>query len=305
MKSINISKINTIAFGGGGVKVISYIGFYKALLEHIDQSQIKHYIGTSAGCVFAYFIIIGYTIEEIIKIMYFYDFNSLVPTASIDELIYNLGLTDGIPFKNFLTELLNIKLHKTDITFQELYDITHIKLTFCLTNFTTQSLEYWNHETTPNNSVISGLLATCRVPLFFTPFHHESNVYLDGGIINNYPINYVLHSNIDCVVGVCLTTKLDVDEIKKIIINSNPSLEIILNYIISLFLLTFQSKIHLLDEMYLARTIQLNSCIINFLDANVTNETKDLMISSAYKETSTFFQNNKLVDAPIDKTVDN
>lgn len=288
---MDFSKIDTIVFSGGGIKGISYIGFMTALLEKINISQIKHYIGASAGGIFCYFLVLGYTLDEIKKILYNYDFaNIFLHTDQqellLDNLVCNLGYFDGNLLKNFFIELLEVKFDRKDITFIELYELTNIKLTLAVTNFTTQSLEYWNYISVPNISVIDGILSSSRVPLFFCPITINGNIYLDGGIINNYPINYIDIENINTVIGACITSKKEINEITELFNkNNSPSFENLINYFFGLLILTFQSKITIMDKAYLKRTVQLQNRYANFLDFNISDEIKDIMITSAYEKT--------------------
>ena len=41
------------------------------------------------------------------------------------------------------------------------------------------------------------------IPIIFTPVEYENNIYIDGGITNNFPINY---GNIDKTFGICIIT---------------------------------------------------------------------------------------------------
>ena len=215
---IDFSQLNTVVFSGGGIKGVTYIGFMQALLEHITLEQITHYIGASAGSIFSLFLVLGYTLDEIKKIIFNYDFCNILSLEepSIDNILCNLGLADGEEVKKFFVELIDVKLNLKDITFKELYEKTKIKYTLAVTNFTKQKLEYWNYETKPNMSIILGVLASSRVPLFFTPLIIDDNIYLDGGIINNYPIN-LFTDRMQEVIGVYLypeTTNVNINNFK-------------------------------------------------------------------------------------------
>lgn len=285
---IDFSQINTVVFSGGGIKGIAYIGFMQALLEQLSIEQITHYIGASAGSIFSLFLVLGYNLNEIQKILFNYDFSNLLIEPSLDNILCNLGLSDGIDIKNFFIEIIDVKLNVKDITFQELYDITQIKYTLAVTNFTKQTLEYWNHETMPNMSVLTGVLASSRVPLFFTPLLINNDMYLDGGIINNFPINYVSIENINTVIGACLTSKKEIDEIEILLKDTSPSFEKVIKYTLNLFLFAFNSKIILLNEVYLNRTIQLQNRLAHFLDLNISNDIKKNMISMGYEKTKEY-----------------
>ena len=299
--NVDFTRINTVVFSGGGIKGITYIGFMQALLEHLAFEQITHYIGASAGSIFSLFLVLGYNLDEIKKIIFNYDFSHIynIQESSLDNILCNLGLSDGYEAKNFFVELLDFKLNVKDLTFKELFEITKIKYTLAVTNFTEQKLEYWNHETKPNMSIIMGVLASSRVPLFFTPLIIDEIVYLDGGMINNFPINYVPVQNIETVIGACLTSKKDINEIGILFKDKTPSFEKVIKYILNLFLFTFNSKISLIDERYLNRTIQLQNRYAHFLDLNISNNLKNTMISLGYEKTKEYCLKHKILNVPI------
>jgi len=301
---MDISKINTVVLSGGGTKAISYVGFFTSLFKHIDKEQIKHYICVSAGAMFSLCLVLDYSVDDIKKILFKYDFNKVIPTLNnLDELFLNYGLSNGNEMKKLMEDIIEYKLgtDNISITFSDLYKINNIKLTMVVTNFTSQSVEYWNYDTTPNNRVLDGILATTRVPIFFTPLNINNNYYLDGGIINNYPIDYVSMNDIDTVIGVCLTSRKDMDDIKKLFDMDNKYDKII-TYIIDVLMLTYDSKLITIDKKYIDRTLQFQSSYINFLDVNLSDEIKNQMIDNALKQTDIFL--DKFNKSIIDKIED-
>ena len=62
----SISEFDTLVLSGGSVMAISIIGALQYLKDNNLISHINHYIGTSAGAIICYLLIIGYTPIEII-----------------------------------------------------------------------------------------------------------------------------------------------------------------------------------------------------------------------------------------------
>ena len=54
-----------VIFGGGGIRGVSYVGAYQALIE--SNVKITGYAGSSIGSVFATLCAIGYELEDIKK----------------------------------------------------------------------------------------------------------------------------------------------------------------------------------------------------------------------------------------------
>ena len=306
---MDISKINTIVLSGGGTKGISYVGFFNSLFKHINKEQIKHYIGVSAGAMFALCIVLNYTIDDIKKILFKYDFNKVIPDLNnIDNLFLNYGLSDGSEMKKLITDIIEYKIgiDNINITFKELYEKTKIQLTMVVTNFTLQVVEYWNHVNTPDFSVLDGILATTRVPLFFTPLNINNNHYLDGGIINNYPIDFIPIENVECVIGVCLTSRKDIENVKNLFDKDNKYDKII-TYIIDVLMLTYDSKLITINQKYIERTLQFQTSFSNFLDVNLSECVKNKMIEDAVSNTEIFLQkfSKPIINSIIDNIIDN
>jgi len=305
---MDISKINTIVLSGGGTKGISYVGFFTSLFKHINRKQIKHYIGVSAGAMFSLCLVLDYTVDEIKQILFKYDFNKVIPDlTNLDELFLNYGLSDGSEMKKLMIDIIEYKIgtDNINITFKDLYDKTNIKLTMCVTNFTSQTVEYWNYQNTPEHSVLDGILATTRVPLFFTPLHINNNYYLDGAIINNYPIDYIPIEDVECVIGVCLTSRKDIDQIKTLFDKDNKY-DRIITYVIDILMLTYDSKLITINKKYMDRTIQFQTAFSNFLDVNLSDNVKNKMIENALLNTDLFLQKFVVSDGTfIEKIVNN
>ena len=47
----------------------------------------------------------------------------------------------------------------------------------------------FNHKTHANMKVIDAVYASSTLPFIFQPFWYEDSYYLDGGLLNNYPLD--------------------------------------------------------------------------------------------------------------------
>ena len=55
-------------------------------------------------------------------------------------------------------------------------------------------------------SLALALRSTMSLPGIFTPVHHDGHIYVDGGLLNNFPTNVVRGMGADLVIGVHLQT---------------------------------------------------------------------------------------------------
>ena len=99
-----------------------------------------------------------------------------------------------IVFSNFIKN----KYNKDDLTFEELFKLTKKNLLIIGTNYTTQTEEVFSYDTTPNMSILIALRISISVPILFTPVLYNTYYYVDGCLVNNFPID---HCNIATTLG--------------------------------------------------------------------------------------------------------
>ena len=192
---------DTICMSGGGVKGLSFIGTIEKLIKikYINISNIKKWVGTSVGAIIAYLFSLNYSIEEIKEFIINFDFSKLVPTIELENILLNHGIDNGEKIKLILTYFLKEKYNIEDVTFKKLYNMTNKKLVVIGTNFTKAIEEVFSYDTTPDMSVITAVRISLSIPIIFTPIFYNNNYYIDGGISNNFPINYC---NINTTLGI-------------------------------------------------------------------------------------------------------
>jgi predicted acylesterase/phospholipase RssA len=66
------------------------------------------------------------------------------------------------------------------LTFREFYEITHVNLSICVTNATSNQPVYFSHYFTPDFPVLEALGASMTFPIAFKPIYNEANVLLVG-----------------------------------------------------------------------------------------------------------------------------
>ncbi len=187
----NDKLIDTICMSGGGVKGFSFIGALDYLQEKsiIDLNQISNWVGTSAGAIMAYLFSLGFNTQEIGDFILDFNFEKIDPEVNIDNLLLNHGIDTGAKIMYVLTNFLKIKYELDDITFSQHYKLTNKKLVVIGTNFSKGTEAIFSHEKTPDMSVLTAVRISISIPVVFTPVLYEGEYYVDGALINNFPIN--------------------------------------------------------------------------------------------------------------------
>lgn len=170
MKSIFKWRKIGLALSGGGARGFAHLGVIKTL----EEKEIKpDYIsGVSAGALVAAFYADGRTPEEIMDI-----FSS--------RKIYDL-MKLTIPKSGFLkTEGLRKTLAK-NLKAKKIEDL-RTPIIICTTNFKEGKTKY--HE---KGNLVDILLASAGIPILFEVHHINKIPYIDGGIMDNLPIDPLL-----------------------------------------------------------------------------------------------------------------
>jgi predicted acylesterase/phospholipase RssA len=175
---------DTLVVGGGGAKGIAAIGALYYIYERGWLKNIKTYSGCSIGSIICALLAVGYSPLEIFaKISEF----THVPQLNFVELFTRFGLVDIKKATSFVEELLEVKASR-DVTFSELKDFYDKELYIVATKYSTKEPVYFSYKNFPNMKVIDAINMSCNIPLVFTSYEYEGDIYFDGGLCDNLPI---------------------------------------------------------------------------------------------------------------------
>jgi NTE family protein len=168
-----------LVMSGGGARGMAHAGVLKALDE--IGVKIDMISGTSSGAVIGALYADGLTPDEIFRIG---EIKNLIGWKGISFDLKGFLKTD--PIKFLLKKNLKSK------TFEEL----RIPLTVCTTDFRKAISVYFN-----SGDLILPIVASCSVPLMFSPVIINGRPMVDGGLLDNLPLEPLL-GKFDRVIGV-------------------------------------------------------------------------------------------------------
>lgn len=168
-----------LVLSGGGARGIAHLGVIKALEEAgITFSAVS---GSSAGAIIGAFYAQGYTTDEIVCIIKeIKTYHFLQPALSWK------GILKMDVLRKFMEKHFRVN------TFEELSLPLHV----AATNLKTGITEFFS-----KGDLISALCASSCIPVLFDPVEHEGQLYIDGGILNNLPVE-ALKDHCDVLIGV-------------------------------------------------------------------------------------------------------
>jgi len=187
-----------LVFEGGGVKGIAYVGAMGVLEEKGILKNIKRVGGTSAGAINAVLFGLGYSNAETKKILWGLNFKKFLDDSwgvvrDTKRLIEEFGWYKGDFFRGWIGKLIEKKTKKPDATFRDIHEMGEDKgfrdIYMIGTNLSTRFAEIFSWEHTPRMPLADAVRISMSIPLFFTAKRSiRGDVYVDGGVLDNYPI---------------------------------------------------------------------------------------------------------------------
>ncbi len=197
---------------GGGIRGLAYPGVLQVLEEKSILKNIEKVAGTSAGAIIALMVGLGYNSHDIdsvfqsLKIQKFNDGKNIF--GKIRRLKKEYGIFKGDKFERWLSVLIKNKTGDPYTTFFQLHQLhvtnNDFKDVYCTgTNVSKQQLQVFSWQHTPHMQLKTAIHISGSIPVYFRPVAIDSawnevpiknnkinfDLYVDGGMINNYPIN--------------------------------------------------------------------------------------------------------------------
>ena len=183
--------IESLVFSSGGINGIYFVGCLRALEEFNMIPSIKNIRGTSIGALFAVLIAIGFSSRELSETILHINTGLLID-VSLERLISfteNYGIDPGIKLKKVCSIFMEQKLGRSSVTFKELYEINPIHLTLVGSCISSGKPVYFNKDTFPDMLVTEAIRISSSIPFIFTPVTFHDNVYVDGALLDPYPVS--------------------------------------------------------------------------------------------------------------------
>lgn len=187
-------KVNLI-FQGGGVKGVAFVGALTAL-EKVTDIEVIGIGGVSAGAIVAALYAAGYTPDEMKAEIYRKPLSSLVRTPRTGYLgwapriLWSNGVHTTAGLYEWLRELLERKEIHTFADLRKRADEQgrSCKILKILTaNVSDQAIETISNADS-GEEVASAVAKSISIPFYFRPYVDGHRVFVDGGLLSNYPL---------------------------------------------------------------------------------------------------------------------
>lgn len=292
-------KIENLVFEGGGIKGLVFAGAMKYLQEKNITKNVKNIIGSSAGSIVATCLALGYTAKDLEFILRETDFSTFMDgnwgyMGDLYRFVNNYGIHYGDKLYNWIGSLIENKNYDSNLTLLELYNKTGINLVITGSNISKGKSTYFNYKTHANMPIKLAVRISASIPYIFAPIVYEGDMYVDGGLLDNYPIWYF--KNYENTLGFKIVDK-NIEKRDNTIYHNNNNINGIKDYTFCLL----NSMLHQIERLHIKkgywnRTVTIDSCGIDTLDFNIKNNKKDEMVNEGYDTTKKFLKTSEIYD---------
>ncbi len=201
-----------LVLSGGGAKGFAHIGVLKVL----DSLNVKvdYVAGTSMGAIIGSLYASGYTGKQLDSIFKSLDFDDVVsdnlPRSA--KTFYERDNSEKyaitLPFDNFKIKLPSALsrgqnvyslLSKLTLHVNHINDFEKLPIPFfCIAT----NIETGEAVILDKGNLAKSVTASGAFPSLFQPVNIDDNLLIDGGVINNYPIDELKAKGMDIIIGV-------------------------------------------------------------------------------------------------------
>jgi NTE family protein len=187
--------IKHLVFSGGGPAGLITYGAVKHLAKTgvWSLANIKTIYGCSIGAYIGVCISLGYEWDWLDDYIIKRPWNKVlsITAQTFIDAYDQKGLFGEKLLLESLKPLLEAKDLREQCTLKELYDFNNIEVHIYTTNINSERLEKvdLSYITHPDLSIIKALCMSTSYPIAFKPVCLEEGCFIDGGLLNNFPLN--------------------------------------------------------------------------------------------------------------------
>jgi predicted acylesterase/phospholipase RssA len=184
-------KYNGIVLSGGAAKGFYQLGALNYLKSIGSLDELKYFAGTSVGSVIALLLALDFTPLEICSYVCKHDIND---NFNIDLNLFNLiekwGLIDRARVYQYVSDMIKSR-YSVAPTFEELKlkGKIFICTAYCL-NGKNKNV-YFSYKTHSSMNTLDAVMLSINIPVLFSKAEWEGCLYVDGGLFDRLPAQYV------------------------------------------------------------------------------------------------------------------
>lgn len=200
---------------GGGALGLAHIGVIQYMEEH--HIPVSYIAGTSMGGLVGGLYATGRNAGEVRELVRSINWDEVISgRSSFKDLSFRrkqdareypstleFGLHEGLQFPSGFNsgQQVDLILDRIALPYSEIKSFDELPIPFaCVaTDLVTRSEHVFR-----SGPLALALRSTMSLPGIFSPVHYEEHIYVDGGLLNNIPVNVAKEMGADIVLGVHL-----------------------------------------------------------------------------------------------------
>lgn len=185
IRSFSKKKRIGIALSGGGALGFAHIGVLKSLENHGIFPEVIS--GSSMGAIVGALYASGLSPDEMIQLIKDDKLYKITNLMSFHPWSLKAGFSDHRMLKELIKEII------THNSFEKLEKEMHV----CVSNMSLGEAEMHSE----GNELDFWIAASASIPGIFEAMEHHGNIYVDGGLLNNLPVQ-ILENKVEYIIAV-------------------------------------------------------------------------------------------------------
>ncbi len=204
-----LPSFKTIVLSGSNTNGCITLGAVQYLYMKGSLTNLVNLIGCSSGSIICAVLSVGLSPLEGLEYICTGD-----TFKSFGKLDFSTFLTEGKGLLSFegIKSILET-IYKETLgyvpTLEQLYKQHNKNMIISTVNFSKAEQVYLRWETHPELLVTDAIQMSCSFPLVYKPFEYEGDLYIDGGVGDNFPMRLAIDLKQPDVIGICILEKPD------------------------------------------------------------------------------------------------
>jgi NTE family protein len=174
-----------LALSGGGALGYAHIGFLQAMKEY--KFDVDVVSGTSMGSIIGVLYSAGYSPMEILELVDKENMNKFLNVVKLNSKFYK-----GFFNHEKLSNVLSRTIPHND------FSKLNKKFYCCVTDFNQATYKFVGE----GNLLKEYVMASASIPIVYEPMEVEGEQYIDGGVMQNLPVEPLINEKCDLIIGV-------------------------------------------------------------------------------------------------------
>lgn len=292
----HVYNYRNLVLEGGGILGIAYCGALEELHSRGILKHIINYAGSSAGSIVAGMLACGASFNFLLKELSETNFESFMDYGNRIRAIYNLyyynGMAPGDVFTKWYSDAIEKLTGDRDITLGAIHAKYGGRLVITGTSLDQREIVYFDHRSHPNMLLVQAVRISMSIPGLFIPVNYLGEVFVDGSVLNNYPID-VFHKDVkgpmrinSKTIGLMLVSNAD---------TKPPKVTGFSSFIAAMYgcYMKQVQKAHM-DPSDWARTIKIPCGDISSFDFNLDDKAKAALVQYGKDAVRTYFEDKHI-----------